>query len=399
MFAPHATDLMELPRVGTAIAPLLERLLVISTDQPRIVSASVRFDPEDRFGGAYLISLKDEIRRLESDPALQSLDHASREALNLDLRRILQWAETGAASWPTAALAIFSWEAGGLFEVIALPGVSRTRVVVDRTPRVRDLVAAEPFTRPVLTVLLDRAHVRIFEADFQGAVERSDLFVESSPGGKFHSQRQDAPGWGERDFHNRRDEESRRQHAEIVLALEALVLSRHHLGIALAGPRDRTTALAADLPPALTSLLLGDIRLNPTSATPAEVKEATREVVAEAAQRLTRDAVGEFQEAMGRGLAVEGIRETLRAISLGQVRMLLIGERCAGAGFRCGAGGRLVLSADECREAGEPVPLADIVDEAVEDALRKQASIMTLPDSAADELLDGIGAFLRYSVP
>jgi hypothetical protein len=399
MFAAHATDLIDLPRMGSAIAPLLERLLVISSDQPRIVSAYLRFDPEDRLGGAYLLTLKDEIRRLHDDPALQNLDHASREGLAFDLRRILQWAESGAANWPTPALAIFSWEAGSLFEVIPLPGVLRTRVVVDRTPRVRDLVAAEPFTRPVLTVLLDRAHVRIFEADFQGVVERSDVFVESSRGGKFHSQRKDAPGWGERDFHNRRDEESRHQHAEIVSALEVLVLSKHHLGIALAGPRDRTTALAADLPPALTSLLLGDIRLNPPSATPAEVKAATREVVAEAALRLTQEAVREFQDAMGRGLAVEGIRETLRAVSLGQVRMLLIGERCAGAGFRCGAGGRLVLSAEECREAGEPVRLPDVVDEAVEDALRKQASIMTVPEPAADELLDGIGAFLRYPLP
>jgi len=79
--------------------------------------------------------------------------------------------------------------------------------------------------------------------------------------------------------------------------------------------------------------------------------------------------------------------------------MLLIGESCAGAGFRCGAGGRLVLSAEECREAGEPVRLPDVVDEAVEDALRKQASIMTVPEPAAEELLDGIGAFLRYPLP
>lgn len=399
MFSPSATTLADLPRMGSAIAPLLERLLVISSDQPRIVSAYLRFDPEDRLGGAYLLALKDEIRRLHDDPALQNLDHASREGLSLDLRRILQWAETGAANWPTPALAVFSWEAGGLFEAVPLPGVPRTRVVVEQTPRIRELVAAEPYTRPVLTVLLDRAHIRIFEADFLRAVELPGLFVESSPGGKFLSQRKDAPGWGERDFHGRRDEESRRQHAEIVSAIERLVLSRHHLGIALGGPRDRTTALAADLPPALTSLLLDEIRLNPGSTTVAEVKAATREVVAEAARRLIQDAVGEFKEAMGRGLAVEGIRETLRAVSLGQVRMLLIGERCSGPGFRCGAGGSLVLAADQCREAGEPVALPDVVDEAVEDALRKRASIMTVPEPASEVLLDGIGAFLRYPRP
>jgi peptide subunit release factor 1 (eRF1) len=107
----------------------------------------------------------------------------------------------------------------------------------------------------------------------------------------------------------------------------------------------------------------------------------------------------EIQEAMGRGQAVEGIRQTLRAVSDGQVRMLLVGERCAGPGIRCETSGRLVLPDEECKGEGNPMPLPDVVDEAVEDALRKGASVLTLPASASEELLDGIGAFLRYQVP
>lgn len=399
MLSLTAMDAVTQPRIHSAVGPLLEQLLVTSSGERRIVSASIRFDPEDRLGGAYLLMLKDELRRLDDDPVLHDLDHASREELTRDLRRIYHWAEAAGPTWSAPALAVFSWEAGGLFEAIPLPGAVRTRVVVDRTPRVRDLVAAEPFTRPVVVVVLDRTHVRLFEADYQHAQELPGIFAAASGGGKFHPDRHDAPGWGERDFQGRREEEARRQHAEITPALEELVRSKQAVGIVLAGPRDRTAALAVDLPLEMTRLLLGEIPLNPTSVTPGQVKEATRHLLADAGHRLILDELRDFQAAMGEKRAVEGIRETLRAVSNGQVRMLLVGEDCRGAGFRCGPQGRLVLSPDECSEAGEPTPLLDVVDEAVEDALRMQASVMTLPEPDSRDLVDGIGAFCRYRVP
>lgn len=399
MLSLTATDTVSHPTIHPAVGPLLEQLLVTSSGERRIVSASIRFDPEDRLGGAYLLMLKDELRRLDDDPVLHDLDHASREELARDLRRIYHWAEAVGPTWSTPALAVFSWEAGGLFEAVPLPSAVRTRVVVDRTPRVRDLVAAEPFTRPVVVVVVDRTHVRLFEADFQRALELPGIFVEASAGGKFHPDRHDAPGWGERDFQGRREEEARRQHAEITPALEELVRSKQAVGIVLAGPRDRTAALAIDLPLEMTRLLLGEIAFNPTSVTAGQVKEATRHLLADASHRLIQDELRDFRAAMGEGRAVEGIRETLRAVSNGQVRMLLVGEECRGAGFRCGPEGRLVLSPGECSEAGEPTPLLDVVDEAVEDALRMQASVMTLPEPDSRELVDGIGAFCRYRVP
>lgn len=396
MFTPAITELSEYFVLGQPVAPLLRRLLAIGNGQPRIVSAYLRLDTPDRNRQGCLIALKDEIRSLQADPDFADLDHLAREEVGRDLDRVVHVAEHAVAHSPVPALGVFAWDGGRLLEAVQLPGVPRTRLVLDRIPRVRELLAAEPVTRPVLTLLVDRAHARVFEVTWLEATELPGIVAPATRGGKFHSQRLDAPGWGERDFHGRLDEERRHQHAEIVEALEPVVKRLSPQGILLAGPKDHTSALGADFPEDLASLLLGEVKLNPTAATPADVKRATLPLADAARRRATARVIRSLQEAAGHGLAVEGAQETLRAFFRGQVRTLLVPEEGGGSGFRCAATGRLVLSREECRGEGEPRLVRDILDEVVEGALRQHIDVLPLHGPAARELLDGVGALLRY---
>jgi peptide subunit release factor 1 (eRF1) len=142
--------------------------------------------------------------------------------------------------------------------------------------------------------------------------------------------------------------------------------------------------------------VFGSAALNPTSATAAEVRTAALQVASEHDRAADLDVAASLEDSIGAGWAVEGPRDTLRALARGQVRTLLIGADVEGGGFRCTGSDRLVLAKGDCRGEGEPVPVQDVADEAVEEALRQGIEVIVLHDRAAAETIDGLAAFLRF---
>ena len=80
---------------------------------------------------------------------------------------------------------------------------------------------------------------------------------------------------------------------------------------------------------------------------------AVREEYERASERAL---VHEMLEGFGTGWGVNGLTPTLRALSRGQVRSLLVDADASEPGFRCGDSGRLALTERECRGEGEPDP-------------------------------------------
>jgi peptide subunit release factor 1 (eRF1) len=101
-------------------------------------------------------------------------------------------------------------------------------------------------------------------------------------------------------------------------------------------------------------------------------------------------------EGVGSGWALNGLTPTLRALSRGQVRSLLVDADAAEPGFRCGDSGRLALTERECRGEGEPVPVLDVVDDAIEEALRQGVGVNVVYEPEARGAIDGLGALLRF---
>ena len=121
----------------------------------------------------------------------------------------------------------------------------------------------------VLVAVVDRAHARFFEvAGNEGpAVELPSLASPAMRGGKFHSDRQGGPGWGEREYHGRIREEERRHVAAVVDRLQRLDAEWLPDGLLVAGPGPGTSALLHALPPALAERVIGTAKLNPTELT------------------------------------------------------------------------------------------------------------------------------------
>jgi peptide subunit release factor 1 (eRF1) len=383
------------PELAAAIGPALERLTDLPPGPHPVVSCYVRLGPADRAGVGYL-DWKARAKEALADVATAAPAPEERLALERDIARIGGYLQHVRSLPHAGGLAIFACEALDLFLCVPLPRVLRTRVVIDRSPRIAELVAARQSARPVIVAVLDRVVARFFVVTAEGAEELPGAFTVSGRGGKYHGDRKDAPGKGERRYRARIAEERRRHYAAVAQRLEELAERYTESGIVLGGPVDHTTALAALLREPLAARVLGRCRLNPTAVPAARLRAAVDSLVEEHERASVAAEVEALEETIGAGRAVEGVRETLRALARHQVRALYVAEDLAGGGFRCGQGGGLVLAKADCGSEVEPEPVRDVADEAVEDALRDGARVVVVPRPVAAMPMDGFAATLRF---
>jgi hypothetical protein len=247
--------------------------------------------------------------------------------------------------------------------------------------RARRGTAAAGTAAPTLAVVLDHAHARFFLVTDAATTEIEDLTSPRMRGGKFHSDRQDSPGWGERGFHQRRREEERRHYAAVGRRLGALVRAHGAQELVLGGSEPVVAALARALPPLLVGMVTGTPRLNPVELTVAAVHRA-----AQAAHKT---------HVLAAERAVDGLRAVLLALGHDQIRTLLVAPGYRRSGYRCAGSGRLVLDKAEAKDEAV-VLVPDLVAAAAAETRRCGGEVVEITEPRLAERLDGIAALLRY---
>jgi peptide subunit release factor 1 (eRF1) len=380
---------------ASPVAGVLERLTRVQPGSHRIVTCYLKLEPRDRSRGKYLIKVKNRVKNaIQALPRL-GLERAVAEAVERDLDRVQQYLRSPANLPHTQGVAIFACEGLGLFEAVPLPVVYRSRLAVDTTPLVRELASVEDEFGRLLTAVLDRTSARFFEVTAYRTQELSGLRADSTRGKRFHGDQDGSGGWGEHTYNNRIREEKQRHYEAI--ARELFAIDRRHPahGIVLAG-----TGAEAAVEPFLHSYLverfIGTARLNPKEATLASVHAATLAVREGYERASERALVHGMLEGIGTGWGINGLRPTLKALSRGQVRSLLVHADASDPGFRCGDSGRLALTPRECRGEGNPIPVLDVVDDAIEEALRQGVDVNVVYEPEAREAIESLGALLRF---
>jgi len=378
-----------------AVEEQLRRLTSVQPGHHRVVTCYLKLEPRDRSRGKYLIKLKNRVREVSQGLSRLGLERKVQYEVESDLERIQQYLRTDNGLPDTQGIAIFACKGISLFEAVRLPVVHRSRLAVDATPLVRELASVEDEFGRLLTVVLDRTSARFFEITAYQSVELLDLRADSTRGKRFHGD-QDGPGWGEHSYNNRIRVEKQRHYEAI--ARELFAIDRRHPahGIVLAGTGTEAQGVRPFLHSYLIDRVLGTAKLNPKEATPARAHAATL-LVREAWERASERAlVQQMQEALGTGWALNGIAPTLRALSRGQVRSLLVNADASEPGFRCADTGRLTLTERECRAEGEPVPVIDVIDDAIEEALRQRVNVNVVYEPDARDEVAGLAALLRF---
>ncbi len=385
-------------RTRTAVPAVAERLARLTGVAPaphRVVTCYLKLEPRDRSRGKYLIKLKNRAREVAQALPRLGLERPVYEEVVRDLERVQQYLRTPANLPSTQGLAIFACEALGLFEALPLPVVYRSRLAVDSTPLVRELASVDDEFGRLLTVVLDRMGARFFEVTAYDCHELSGLRADSTRGRRFRGD-QNGPGWGEHTYNNRIRTEKQRHYEAIARELFVIDRRQPAHGIVIAGTGTDAGAVEPFLHNYLAERVLGTARLNPKEATPAAVHAATLAVREAWERESERAQVEEMQESLGGGWSVNGLDATLRALSRGQVRTLLVHADASEPGFRCGSSGRLARTERECRDEGEPVPVLDVVDDAIEEALRQGVDVNVVYDTEARTAVDGLAGLLRF---
>jgi peptide chain release factor subunit 1 len=378
------------------VAEGLERLSRVDAGPHRVVTCYLKLEPRDRARGKYVIKLKNRVREVIAELPRLGLERGVQAEVERDLTRVQQYFATPANLPDTQGVAVFACGPIGLFEVLPLPVVYRSRLAVDATPLVRELASVEDEFGRLLTVVLDRTSARFFEVTAWATRELIGLRADSTRGKKFHGDQDGPGGWGEHTYNNRIRQEKQRHLDAIARQLFALDRANPAHGLVVAAPGPEAQALEPFLHNYLVERLLGTARLNPKEATPASVHGVTL-AVREAWERVAeRNLVREMTEAAGSGWAVNGTTATLRALARGQARSLLVHADAGQPGFRCGASGRLALTERDCRGEGEPIPVLDVVDDAIEEALRQGVDVNVVYEPEAQEAIDGLAALLRF---
>jgi peptide subunit release factor 1 (eRF1) len=90
------------------------------------------------------------------------------------------------------------------------------------------------------------------------------------------------------------------------------------------------------------------------------------------------------------------VEATLKALSNGQVRTLLVDPTAAEGGFRCTVTGRLTIKEDDCENEGDAGSLPDVIDEAIEEVLRQGGQVDVMEGEEARSEVHGLAALLRF---
>jgi peptide subunit release factor 1 (eRF1) len=378
------------PEILPPTVETFRRLATLEVPGPTVVTCYVRLDLPDRSGNRYRLAAREALRPM----ADLALAHEDRESVQHDLERITDFLADPRGLPHTPGMVLFACGALDLFAMVPLARVTRTRAVLDTQPRAAEAQASLPDHAPILVALVDRSHARFFRVATEDVEELTSLFVPAPRGGRYHPDSEDAPGYGEHDFHNRIREERHRHAAAVAERLTAEMGAGPWLGLVLAGPARVTADQARFLPHALQERLLATVRLNPTAVTELQLRQAAFEARRAELERRVGKLVAEFRDTLGTGWAVAGPRPVLKALARGQARVLLVQAGVTGVGFRCGADGPLVAAALDCRGPGDPVRVRDLADETIEEALRQRVEVVIVDRPVAE--LRGMGAVLRF---
>jgi len=334
---------------GGAVSGQLTRLTHVRPGNHRVISCYIKLEPRDRARGKYLIKLKNRVRTVTDGFDRLGLDREVREAAERDLDRV----------------------------------VERLRNPADLPPT------------QVLAVAFDRTSARFFDVTAYGARELPGLRADSTRGARFRGER-DGAGRGEHTYNNRIREEKQRHFEAIARELFTLDRRRPVHGVILGSAGADANAVRPFLHAYLAERVLGTMKVTPKETTAAKVHHdalAVREEWERASERALVAALG---ERLGAGWAVNGIPPTLRALARGQVRSLLVHADAAEPGFRCSETGRLALTDRECRGEGEALPVLDVVDDAIEEALRQGVNVNVVYDPDACREIAGLAGVLRF---
>jgi hypothetical protein len=287
-------------------------------------------------------------------------------------------------------------EADGVLwhEELQIPMASQARW--NREPLLQPLAAALDETGFYAVALIGHASFRLFVVSLDGIEE---LVEETFPHRDVRHLRAVGPIASGSHVQRKADERVRENLRHVAEDIAWVLESREFSGLVLAGTPQSTAGLFRLLPNDVAARVMGEVDLSINSSI--EGVLAAAQPVAEKYERDSEvrlvDSV--VTQAAKMGEAITGLGYTLKAVNQARVWQLIYTDTFHCAGFECpNCTALFSVQRRLCLYCGAfLVPVTDVVERAVEQALRNGAKIEVVKGEASARLSDvgGIGAFLK----
>lgn len=290
-------------------------------------------------------------------------------------------------------LAVFSCADAGLWHDQSLPGPIRDLVVVRAAPYVLPLEAVVERAESICVALVDREKGRIVVTRL-GESQEVSWILDDVPG------QHDQGGWAQARLGRHIDDHVQRHLKRVAEALLRLQREGRFDHLVLGGPEEVVAELERDLHDYVRRAVVDRAPL-PVTAPLAEIEGVAAAVERRLEREREEETVRRLEGGAATGRAVLGFDEVLEALPQARVETLVVAAGLVAEGVRCPACGRLATAGARCPVCGAAtVAEPELVEAAVEAALRSGARVETIPSEAEGATrLDeagGLGALLRF---
>src|SRR4030067_1141473 len=326
----------------------IDKVLGFKSDKYLITSLYLKLSPRERENFKYRITLKNLIKEQRDSLNKRGFTKEALESIDSDLKKIADYIWNPAQVTGCRGLVIFSSAREGVWEVFKLPLVYRSRLVVDRSPLIRQLV----------TMNGEYGFQRMIENEMHQHFKHVSQRL-------FDYYKENKFDW------------------LIIGGIEQVIADfSNHLHTYLKGKSLGTMAMGINL-----------IKHDELVEKSLDLLEATE-------RKNEKSLAKEFEQKLVLGLAVNGLEATLKALMMGEVRILLLLEGFSHSGFKCPESGVLVLESKDilCPEGKTPIPVVDIVYDVIEEALAQKVEVEMILDEGGKKKIDGNGALVRYKL-
>lgn len=343
----------------------------------------------------YLAVFRDEAREARIRLDQRDLSDDARRSLDQDLDRLEAFLDHEYQRDGARGLVVYACHGVGFWRAYSFPLSVKTNLVIDHTPYVRPLHALlEDYPR-FCVALVDREKARLFEL-FLGEIEEIATIQSEVPdqvrAGGFE-------GYEEKRIARHIEDHLLRHLKAVAGSLEDLNRRRRFHRLILAGNREVVGALEDLLPSSLKGKIVErmgmDLHLSESEIRKQTLSVAER-VEREGEERLVEQLLNQLGPT---GQGVVGLDDVLGLLRRGQVHLLLLEEGLVVPGVFCPNCRFLGMNQSRCpycRSETEESP--DIIEEAVDEAIRQGARVRQVGTETSLEGRGGVGAFLRYKI-
>jgi peptide subunit release factor 1 (eRF1) len=322
-----------------------------------------------------------------------NLSKAVQESLSADLDKIKAYCTQHILGSSLPGLAVFSCQGEGFWQDFDLGSAPRSRLLFDHNPYVKPLSAVLDESLRLCALLVDRRKASWFSVHLGEArlldQLQSDVPSKVKKGGFEGTESKRI---------ERHVEAHLLEHFKKVARSTFDLFQAHNFDFLLLGcAEENRTELEYHLHPYLKNKIRNGLKLRP-DASPDQVLQESNKLEKMLKKREEDSLLLKFVSELEKGgLAVSGLRNSLRSLNSGEALVLLVSRDYSSPGRLCPRCRLLYIEEKTCPGCQKPTEaVVDILDEAVELALDKKSGVKHISPSSRLDHYGKVGALLRY---